>query len=125
MNAALPVLIVDAANVVGSRPDGWWRNRHEAAVRLRDALEPLADNHEVILVVEGQARRVTPTDRVNVVAASGSGDDEIVRLAATMKERSRRVIVVTADRELRRRLSEIGAEVIGPKTLPYTGRLAH
>jgi hypothetical protein len=120
MNAAPPVLIVDAANVVGSRPDGWWRDRHGATVRLRDALRPLADNHEVTLVVEGQARRVAPSDRVQVVAAPGSGDDEIVRLAAARTAQGRRVIVATADRELRRRLSEIGAELIGPKTLPYT-----
>jgi predicted RNA-binding protein with PIN domain len=122
MNDALPVLIVDAANVVGSRPDGWWRDRHGATERLRDALEPLADGHEVILVVEGQARRVSPADRVQVLAAPGSGDDEIVRAAADMTTRERRVIVATADRELRQRLTEIGAELIGPKTLPYAGR---
>lgn len=122
MNEALPVLVVDAANVVGSRPDGWWRDRQGAAVRLRDSLEPLADDHDVILVVEGQASRVAPTDRVDVVAAPGSGDDEIVRIAATMAARGRRVIVVTADRELRRRLNAIGAELAGPRTLPYTGR---
>jgi hypothetical protein len=122
VNEALPVLVVDAANVVGSRPDGWWRDRHGAAVRLRDALEPLTDSYDVILVVEGRAGRVTSTDRVDVVAAPGSGDDEIVRIAATMAARGRRVIVVTADRELRRRLTAIGAELVGPRTLPYTGR---
>src|SRR5882757_4003115 len=121
MTEALPVLVVDAANVVGSRPDGWWRDRYGAAVRLRDALEPLADDHEVILVVEGQAGRVAPTDRVDVVAAPGSGDDEIARIAAAIAARGRRVIVVTADRELRRRLTAIGAELAGPRTLPYTG----
>lgn len=122
MDAASPVLLVDAANVVGSRPDGWWRNRHDAAVRLRDALEPLASDREVILVVEGQARRVPSTDLVKVVAAPSSGDDEIVRVAASMTARGRQVIVATADRELRRRLTEVGAELIGPKSLPYTGR---
>ena len=122
MNDALPVLIVDAANVVGSRPDGWWHDRHGAAVRLRDTLEPLAKDHDVILVVEGQAGDVTPTDRVDVVAAPGSGDDEIVRVAAAMAAHGRRVIVVTADRELRRRLTATGAELAGPRTLPYAGR---
>jgi predicted RNA-binding protein with PIN domain len=121
MSDARPVLVVDAANVMGSWPDGWWRDRRGAATRLRDALEPLA-NHEVILVVEGRARGVEPTDHVEVVAAPGSGDDEIVRIAATMAARGRRVIVVTADRELRQRLTETGAEVAGPRTLPYTGR---
>ena len=122
MSGALPVLIVDAANVVGSWPDGWWRDRHGAAARLRDSLEPLAEDHEVILVVESQARRVASTDDIDVIAAPGSGDDEIVRVAADMAARGRRVTVVTADRELRRRLSETGAELAGPRTLPYSGR---
>jgi hypothetical protein len=119
MNAELPVLIVDAANVVGSRPDGWWRDRHAATVRLRDELGRLADKNEVVLVVEGRARGVEPAGRVSVVAAPGSGDDEIVRVADTMLARKRRVTVATADRELRRRLGSIGAEVIGPTTLQY------
>ncbi len=36
-------LIVDGANVVGSRPDGWWRDRAGAAVRLYDELAGLAE----------------------------------------------------------------------------------
>jgi len=112
-----PVLVVDAANVVGSRPDGWWRDRENAARRLRDALEPLADDHEVVMVVEGRARGVRSSSGVDVVAAPRSGDDEVVRVVATHTDRGRRVIVATADRELRRRLTEAGAEVIGPRTL--------
>jgi hypothetical protein len=122
MNDARPVLIVDAANVVGSRPDGWWHDRHGAAVRLRDSLEPLANDHDVILVVEGRAADVASTDRIDVIAAPGSGDDEIVQVAAAMTARGRRVIIVTADRELRQRLTATGAELAGPRTLPYTGR---
>ena len=62
-----PLLIVDAANVVGSRPDGWWRDRAGAAARLRDSLAPVAAAGlppelpapvEVVLVVEGAARDV-------------------------------------------------------------------
>jgi predicted RNA-binding protein with PIN domain len=122
MNDALPVLIVDGANVVGSWPDGWWRDRRGAAVRLRDALASLADDHEVIVVVEGQARGVARSDRVEVIAAAGSGDDEIVRVATAVAATGRRVTVVTADRELRHRLAVTGAELVGPRTLPYTGR---
>ncbi len=51
-------LIVDGANVVGSRPDGWWRDRPGAALRLHEAL--LASDlgyDEVVLVLEGQATR--------------------------------------------------------------------
>jgi predicted RNA-binding protein with PIN domain len=122
VNDALPVLIVDGANVVGSWPDGWWRDRRGAAVRLRDALASVADDHEVIVVLEGQARGVASSDRVEVVAAAGSGDDEIVRVATAFAAQGRRVTVVTSDRELRRRLAVIGADVAGPRTLPYTGR---
>ncbi|HEY2795587.1 MAG TPA: hypothetical protein VGJ28_24710 [Micromonosporaceae bacterium] len=119
MNEEKPVLVVDGANVVGSRPDGWWRDRHGAAERLRDALVTMADAYDIVLVVEGQARRVQPIDRVAVVAAPRSGDDEIVRVAAEWVGRERRVLVVTADRELRGRVTAIGAEVTGPKTIGY------
>ena len=54
----MQVLIVDGANVVGSRPDGWWRDRAGAAHRLHDQLST-ADlpEDEIVLVLEGQARR--------------------------------------------------------------------
>ena len=178
-------VIVDGANVVGSRPDGWWRDRAGAAVRLHDELAKLAARGAagipeeqlategdrgpaspgaggarsgapgaggarsgapgpvtvvVILVLEGAARAAGPriaerarvaaqaapgsadTGRpvegdggtVQVVSAPGSGDDEIVRLA---KSRPGRRIVVTADRELRRRCLAVGAQVAGPSWL--------
>ncbi len=116
-----PVLVVDAANVVGSRPDGWWRDRHAAAVRLRDSLAPLTTEYDVVLVVEGRARQVVAAGGVHVVAAAGSGDDEIVRVASVWADSGRRVVVATADRELRRRVAAVGASVIGPSALPYTG----
>lgn len=34
-------IVVDSANVVGSRPDGWWRDRAGATVRLADQLASL------------------------------------------------------------------------------------
>jgi len=71
------VLVVDAANVVGSRPDGWWRDRHGAAERLRDQLAKLAEAGvpdpddttvtwwpRIVLVVEGQAKHVNGTTGV-------------------------------------------------------------
>jgi len=117
------VLIVDAANVVGSVPDGWWRDRRGAAERLRDRLVTVAEeglpDHpgplEVVLVVEGAARGVDSVPGVRVVAAPGSGDDRIVELAREFVDRSR--LVVTADRELRHRVGELGAEVTGPRTV--------
>ncbi|MER7459188.1 hypothetical protein [Micromonospora sp. NPDC126480] len=126
---ATPLLIVDAANVVGSRPDGWWRDRAGATARLRDALAPLADSGvppelpppvEVVLVVEGAARGVGPVPGIRVVAAERSGDDAIVDLVAGAGHRRR--LVVTADRELRERVTRRGAEVYGPRWL--TGREA-
>jgi hypothetical protein len=167
-------LIVDGANVIGSRPDGWWRDRAGAAVRLYDELAGLAERGAagiraaqlatredgeasagpeqagsgqagtgqagtrqdgaqtvaVVLVLEGAAKaaaaRITARtagdgrDRagdlgtVQVVSAPGSGDDEIVRLA---RSRPGHRIVVTSDRELRRRSVAAGAQVAGPSWL--------
>ncbi|WDZ82562.1 hypothetical protein [Micromonospora cathayae] len=123
-----PLLIVDAANVVGSRPDGWWRDRAGATARLRDRLVPVGASGvppelpapvEVVLVVEGAARDVPATEGVRVVAAKGSGDDAIVALAAA--EPDRRRVVVTADRALRERVTAVGAEVYGPRWLRGEG----
>ena len=166
-NAAEPAVsvIVDGANVVGSRPDGWWRDRAGAAVRLHDELAKLAVRGaagvaaellatgggdepsgspdavrdasglvpvDVVLVLEGAARAAAPriaerartaeggpgrdgdAGTVGVVSAPGSGDDEIVRLAQGC---GGRCIVVTADRELRRRCLAAGARVAGPSWL--------
>jgi hypothetical protein len=109
-------LIIDAANVVGSKPDGWWRDRHGAAVRLRDALAAswAALGPDVVLVVEGAARGVPEIPGVRVVAAPGSGDDTIVELAA---EARGDCTVVTADRALRERVAALGCRVVGPATL--------
>ena len=80
----LPLLVVDAANVVGSVPDGWWRDRAGAARRLRDALvavarhglpgATLAPPVEVVMVVEGAARGIGSVADVTVVDASRSGE---------------------------------------------------
>lgn len=117
------LLIVDGANVVGSVPDGWWRDRRGAAERLRDRLAGVAEAGvtgrpgplEVVLVVEGAARGVESVPGVRVDEAPGSGDDRIVELVAGAPGRPR--LVVTADRELRRRVGELGAEVTGPRTV--------
>jgi 8-oxo-dGTP diphosphatase len=189
LSAALVPLtiIVDGANVMGSRPDGWWRDRAGAAIRLRDQLEPLALDGlsqlpgepvfgatlpgeplpaekltaapgaapgmapgavpgavpartapdrlspaarrrtatlrmtwlpDVVLVVEGAARPAADASssggQVRVVAAAGSGDDTIAKLA---EQTAGWRIVVTADRELRRRCEAAGAAVAGPSWL--------
>ncbi|MER5445087.1 NTP pyrophosphohydrolase [Streptomyces sp. NPDC002766] len=114
------LVIVDAANVVGSVPDGWWRDRRGAAERLRDRLAAdgvpgHAGPVEIVLVVEGAARGVESVPGVRVEAAPGSGDDRMVELVAARSGRA--VLVVTADRELRRRVRELGAEVTGPRAV--------
>lgn len=101
-------LLVDAANVVGSRPDGWWRDRAGATSRLLARLATLDD--DVVAVVEGRARVVPDVPGVRVVRAPGSGDDALVDLA---HELSGPLVVVTADRGLRARLPA-GAVVHGP-----------
>jgi predicted RNA-binding protein with PIN domain len=113
------LLVVDAANVVGSRPDGWWRDRAAAAARLVSDLERLDATGEVTVVLEGAARagvEAAETDNLTVVHARGSGDDEIVRQvgAALEQDPESSVTVVTADRELRRRVQELGARTHGP-----------
>ena len=178
-------LIVDGANVMGSRADGWWRDRAGAMARLHGELAALAADGvtgpvpgtgsaaevgrsagagraaesgaagvgraegggaaesgaagaggaagaragegpagevaggrwfpHVYLVVEGRARAVidlvAPAPRVRVVAARGEGDDEIASLAGRLTGQR---VVVTADRELRRRCEAAGAAVAGP-----------
>lgn len=130
-----PLLIVDGANVVGSVPDGWWRDRRGAAERLRDALVPFATAGlpsdagapawavgtplDVLLVVEGAARGVPAVPGVRVESAPGSGDDLITALAGASRTESpdRPCLVVTADRELRARVAATGAECAGPRTV--------
>jgi hypothetical protein len=116
------VLIVDGANVVGSVPDGWWRDRAGAARRLRDRLPAVAGAGlpgipppvEVVLVLEGAARGVQSIPGVRVIAAPGSGDDTIVELVGACRDPC---VVVTADRGLADRVRSHRAHVVGPRTL--------
>jgi hypothetical protein len=121
----VPLVVVDGANVVGSVPDGWWRDRRGAAERLRDALVGVAARGvegavegpvEVVLVTEGAARGVPGVPGVRVAEAPGSGDDLIAELAAEAEGRP--CLVVTADRELRSRVQAVGAHCVGPRAIP-------
>jgi len=114
------LIVVDAANVVGSRPDGWWRDRAGAARRLLMRLSTLdlTQPAQVVVVLEGAAKAAGSEEfeGVCVVLADGSGDDAIVDVvaAATAEER---ITVVTADRGLRERIQALGAESVGPRWL--------
>lgn len=108
-------LLIDGANVVGSRPDGWWRDRPGAARRLIERLGAVAGRRvdlagrpvllaRVEVVVEGQAISVPDPALdclVHVVRAPGSGDDTIVARARNLAD----VLVVTSDRGLRDRVA--------------------
>jgi 8-oxo-dGTP diphosphatase len=132
-------VIVDAANVVGSRPDGWWRDRLGAARRLVSGVTALAGAGvtvvpaslglpsparwlpDYVVVLEGQAKAAAADGagldgmaRVRLVGAPGSGDDTIAELAGDLPGRR---LVVTADRELRGRCEAAGALVTGPRWL--------
>lgn len=119
----MTVLLVDAANVVGARPDGWWRDRAGATSRLLARLAGLPGRTvagpagevlrptEVVVVVEGRARAAERPDGVRVVPAPGSGDDALVATARELAGRD--LLAVTADRGLRDRLPT-GTAVAGP-----------
>ena len=121
----MTVLLVDVANVVGSRPDGWWRDRAGATARLLGRLAALPGRElpgpdgsvlhcaEVVAVVEGQGRRAADVDGVRLVRAAGSGDDALAACAAELAAAGAEVLVVTADRGLRARLPA-GVPVTGP-----------
>ncbi len=120
-------LVVDAANVVGARPDGWWRDRAGAAERLLahladlpGAVVPSPDGAvrvvAVAVVLEGRARSAalpaaatSPVGGLQVLLADGSGDDAVValeeELARAVAPQEAEVVVVTADRGLRARLA--------------------
>lgn len=137
-----PVVVVDAANVMGSVPDGWWKDRAGAAGRLLEAVSALAVRGipagvlglpedawfpDYVVVVEGSARGVvapdvpTPTDvqtptvpaSVKLVRAEGAGDDAIVACARRLVDEGRRVTVATSDRGLADRCGSAGAGIIG------------
>lgn len=116
---------IDAMNVLGSRPDGWWRDRAAAVRRLADDLQPWAANlagRAVVVVVDGREHPALPEGRhghLEVRYATRPGpdaaDDRIVELVAA--DLTGDVEVVTADRGLRDRVTPLGAKVVGPRSL--------
>ena len=114
------MLVIDAANVIGSRPTGWWRDRPGAArvfsERVRATVTAGRLDPHVTIVLEGRARAgadQSDVDGVEVVHAPGEGDDTI----ATIAEANRDVVVVTADRKLAERVRAADADVVGPSWL--------
>lgn len=117
----MTTLLVDAANVVGSRPTGWWRDRAGAAREFVDRIRAAVDAGQleppIVVVLEGAARdgvRADESGGVRVVHAAGSGDDT---LAAEAASAGGEVVLVSADRGLRERVVVTGASVVGPSWL--------
>ncbi|MEE6138161.1 NYN domain-containing protein [Mycobacterium sp. 050128] len=110
--------IVDGMNVIGSRPDGWWRDRDGAMVALVDRLDNWASARGDTVTVVFERPPSTPiTSTVIEIAhapkaAANSADDEIVRLVHA-DPRPDEIRVVTSDRALTDRVRSLGASVIG------------
>jgi predicted RNA-binding protein with PIN domain len=114
------VLVVDGANVVGSRPDGWWKDRAGAARRLHESLLVADLPYDVVLVLEGAAKggvRAGRDGHVRTVHAARDGDSTIVEQARSAASAGNRVVVVTADRMLQARVGGVGAQALSPSWL--------
>ena len=114
------MLVIDAANVIGARPTGWWRDRPGAAGRFVEQVRATAAaggmDAPVTIVLEGQFRRGADEDDLDgvaVVHAPGEGDDTIAAIAAAHDG----AVVVTADRELAGRARSANGRVVGPRWL--------
>ena len=121
MSAPPSLLIVDGMNVIGSRPDGWWRDRDRAALRLAERLRHYAqhERRDVMLVLDGPPLSDLPAEqgRMSVVYGDGqTADDRIAEVVAGHPVPAT-IEVVTADRELQRRVREYGASLSGPSGL--------
>jgi predicted RNA-binding protein with PIN domain len=109
--------LVDGMNVIGTRPDGWWRDRTAAMERLAAELDALArETGEPVTVVFDGRPRAIPAERVEVRFASRGGpnaaDDDIAALVATDDDASG-LSVVTSDADLARRARAAGARLVG------------
>jgi predicted RNA-binding protein with PIN domain len=108
--------IVDAMNVIGSKPDGWWKDRHGAMVRLVDQLERWADSsgEDVTVVFEHPPNPAISSSVVEIAHAPRSGpnaaDQEIVRRLRD-DDHPEEVRVVTSDRALADQVRSLGAAV--------------
>jgi predicted RNA-binding protein with PIN domain len=108
--------IVDGMNVIGSRPDGWWKDRSGAMVALVDRLDRWASlqGDDVTVVFERPPTTAISSSMIEIAyapkAAANSADDEIVRLVQA-DARPHEIQVVTSDKELTNRVASLGASV--------------
>ena len=125
-----PAVVIDAANVIGSVPDGWWKDRKGTTERFRDRVDAQAAEGirpgfigvpptvvpgierafpQWVMITEGPARGIGSGARVNVVDATHSGDDAIVDTVVRLVAKGNATTVVTNDAELRIRVTTKGA----------------
>jgi predicted RNA-binding protein with PIN domain len=118
--------LVDGMNVIGTRPDRWWRDRDGAMLRLVDLLErwAVAEGEDVVVVFE---RPPSPPIRSTVIEVThaprpraNAADDEIVRRLRA-DPAAHAVRVVTSDRALIERAYAAGATVEGSE--PFRARI--
>jgi predicted RNA-binding protein with PIN domain len=114
--------IVDGMNVIGSRPDGWWRDRGRAIAALVERLEQwaIAEGADVTVVFERPPSPPIESSTVKVAhapkAAPNSADDEIVRLVLADSDPAQ-IRVATSDRALSERVQAAGAHVYPAESL--------
>ncbi len=110
--------LVDGMNVIGTRPDAWWKDRDGAMHRLVDLLErwAAAEGEDITVVFE---RRASPPIHSTVIEVAhapkpkaDAADDEIIRLLKSATD-PHVVRVVTSDRALVERAYAAGATVEG------------
>ena len=108
--------IVDGMNVIGSRPDGWWKDRGRAMVALVDSLDRWASKQgeDVMVVFERPPSRPITSSVIEIAhaprSAPNSADDEIVRRVEA-DGRPDDIAVVTSDKGLIDRVARLGATV--------------
>ena len=108
--------IVDGMNVIGTRPDGWWKDRHRAMVALVEKLDRWASvqGEDVTVVFERPPATAITSSVIEIAyapkAAANSADDQIVRLVQA-DARPQEIRVVTSDKGLASRVAALGATV--------------
>jgi uncharacterized protein YaiI (UPF0178 family) len=113
--------VVDAMNVIGSRPDGWWRDRGRAIERLVGQVDRWAEGggKRVTVMLEHEPREALRAERIEIAWASAGGRDAadreiLARLPGWLDED--RVVVVTSDRDLATKARAAGAGVVPSRT---------
>ncbi|HYI36000.1 MAG TPA: NYN domain-containing protein [Thermoleophilaceae bacterium] len=118
--------VVDAMNVIGTRPDGWWRDRDAAMARLVDRLERYSaeTGDDVTVVFERKPNPPIRSTVIQIAHARKRGPDaadfEIVKIVEA-DANPRSIQVVTSDRWLGDRVSALGATVFPSE--PFRSRI--